>query len=265
MEKMMLMRSLCRSIFRRSQAFSSSTAAAGAAVSQHTRHLHFSSLQPPPLHLDKVWDNKTAMFSLSVSDVSVVLKLSLLLIINHLHPFSMRLGGTRSFSEDVAHMPLIKDPEIERAFKDLMATNWNELPPAVVEDVKNALSKNTEDKAAQDVLKNVFRAAEAVEEFTGIIMSLKMEMDDAIGVSGENVKQLPEEYVKAMQTIFNRYASYLDAFGPEETYLKKKVEMELGSKMIYLKMRCSGLNADWGKVTVLGTSGLSGSYVEQRA
>lgn len=66
-----------------------------------------------------------------------------------------------------------------------MATNWDELPPSVVEDVKNTLSKSTEDKAAQDVLKNVFRAAEAVEEFTGIIMSLKMEMDDAIGVSGE--------------------------------------------------------------------------------
>ncbi|KAL2254037.1 succinate dehydrogenase subunit 5, mitochondrial [Sesamum indicum] len=237
MEKMMLMRSLCRSIFRRSQAFSSSTVAAGAAVSHHMRHLHFSS----------------------PSTVASSPRQ------NHPHPFAMHLGGTRSFSEDVAHMPVIKDPEIERAFKDLMATNWNELPPAVVEDVKNALSKNTEDKAAQDVLKNVFRAAEAVEEFTGIIMSLKMEMDDAIGASGENVKQLPEEYVKAMQTIFNRYASYLAAFGPEETYLKKKVEMELGSKMIYLKMRCSGLNAEWGKVTVLGTSGLSGSYVEQRA
>ncbi|KAK4427923.1 Succinate dehydrogenase subunit, mitochondrial [Sesamum alatum] len=234
---MMLMRSLCRSIFRRSQAFSSSNTAAGAAVSHHVRHLHFSS-------------PSTAASSPRQ---------------NHPHPFAMRLGGTRSFSEDVAHMPVIKDPEIERAFKDLMATNWNELPPAVVEDVKNALSKDTEDKAAQDVLKNVFRAAEAVEEFTGIIMSLKMDMDDAIGVSGENVKPLPEEHVKAMQTIFNRYASYLAAFGPEEIYLKKKVEMELGSKMIYLKMRCSGLNADWGKVTVLGTSGLSGSYVEQRA
>lgn len=97
----------------------------------------------------------------------------------------MHLGGTRSFSEDVSHMPVIKDSEIERAFKDLMATNWDEIPPAVVEDVTKALSKNTGDKAAQDVLKNVFRAAEAVEEFTGIIMSLKMELDDFIGASGE--------------------------------------------------------------------------------
>ncbi|CAA0826623.1 Succinate dehydrogenase subunit 5- mitochondrial [Striga hermonthica] len=233
MEKMMLMRSLCRSIIRRSQHFSS----AGAAVNCRIRHLHFS---PPSLPASS--RNRHVM-----------------------HPFAMCPGNTRFFSEDVTHMPVIKDQEIERAFKDLMATNWDELSPAIVYDVKNALSKNTEDKAAQDVLKNVFRAAEAVEEFTGVIMSLKMELDDVIGLSGENVKPLTEEYSKALQTIFDRYAVYLAAFGPEETYLKKKVETELGTKMIYLKMRCGGLDAEWGKVTVLATSGLSGSYVEKRA
>ncbi|GFP80125.1 uncharacterized protein at1g47420 mitochondrial [Phtheirospermum japonicum] len=160
----------------------------------------------------------------------------------------MRLGGTRFFSENISHMPVINDPEIERALNDLMATNWDELPPSVVHYVKNALSKNTEDKTAQDVLKNVFRAAEAVEEFTGIIMSLKMELDDVIGLSGENVKPLTEECSKALQTIFERYAAYLASFGPEEIYLKKKVETELGTKMIYLKMRCGGLDAEWGKV-----------------
>lgn len=97
----------------------------------------------------------------------------------------MRLGGTRFFSEDVAHMPDITDPEIQRSFKDLIAINWDELPDAVVHDVKKALAKNTEDKEAQEILKNVFRAAEAVEEFTGILMSLKMEMDDSVGMSGE--------------------------------------------------------------------------------
>ncbi|KAK6128221.1 hypothetical protein DH2020_038025 [Rehmannia glutinosa] len=234
---MMLMRSLCRSIARRSQYFSSSVPAAGAAVNHHIRHLHFSSPSFPASSPNR----------------------------NCPHPFATRLGNTRSFSEDVSHMPDIKDLEIERAFKDLMATNWDELPPSVVADVTNALSKNTEDKTGQDVLKNVFRAAEAVEEFTGIIIALKMELDDVIGLSGENVKPLTEEYSKAMQAIFDRYAAYLAAFGPEESYLKKKVEMELGTKMIYLKMRCSGLDAEWGKVTVLGTSGLSGSYVEKRA
>jgi len=31
----------------------------------------------------------------------------------------------------------------------------------------------------------VFRAAEAVEEFGGILTSIKMEIDDSIGMSGE--------------------------------------------------------------------------------
>lgn len=101
------------------------------------------------------------------------------------HPFAQHLGGIRSFSDDISHFPVIEDPQIKRAFKDLIATNWDNLPAAVVHDVKKALSKSTEDKAAQDSLKNVFRAAEAVEEFTGIVMSLKMELDDAIGLSGE--------------------------------------------------------------------------------
>ncbi|KAL8555524.1 hypothetical protein ACS0TY_003362 [Phlomoides rotata] len=239
MEKVMLMRSLCRSVFRRSQVFSSSAAGASTSVNHHIRHLHFSS---PSIAAASPNRN-----------------------FQHQHPYASRLGDTRSFSEDVSHIPQIKDPQIERAFKDLMAINWDNLPSAVVHDVKNALSKSTEDKVAQDVLKDVFRAAEAVEEFTGITMQLKMAMDDSIGLSGEDVKPLPEEFKTALQTIFDRYAAYLAAFGPEESYLKKKVEMELGTKMIYLKMRCGGLDADWGKVTVLGTSGLSGSYVEQRA
>lgn len=180
-------------------------------------------------------------------------------------PFAMSLGSSRSFSEDVTHFPDIKDPEILNVFKDLMATNWDELPNAVVSDAKKALSKNTDDKAGQEILKNVFRAAEAVEEFGGKIMSLKMELDDIIGMSGENVKPLPELHANAIRTFYQRYAVYLDSFGPGEGYLRKKVETELGSRMIYLKMRCCGLGAEWGKVTVLGTSGLAGSYVEQRA
>lgn len=65
------------------------------------------------------------------------------------------------------------------------------------------------------------------------------------------MRPLPEEYQKAIKTLFNRYNEYLAAFEPQETYLKKKVETELGSKMIYLKMRCGGLEADWGKVLFL--------------
>lgn len=57
------------------------------------------------------------------------------------------------------------------------------------------------------------------------------------------------DYIKdALCAAYKRYVTYLDAFGPDETYLRKKVEMELGTKMIHLKMRCSGLDPEWGKV-----------------
>ena len=59
---------------------------------------------------------------------------------------------------------------------------------------------------------------------------------------------MSDELKNALQTVHDRYTAYLDAFGPEENYLKKKVETELGTKMIHLKMRCSGLGSEWGKV-----------------
>ncbi|KAL9330574.1 hypothetical protein ACSQ67_000184 [Phaseolus vulgaris] len=155
----------------------------------------------------------------------------------------------RFFSEDVTHMPNIKDPELYNAFKDLLAVNWSELPDSVVHDVKNVLSRNTDDKAGKEVVENVFRAAEAVEEFGGILVSLKLEIDDSIGVSGEDVKPLPNHIKNALNLIFDRYSTYLNSFGPDENYLRKKVEIELGASMINLKMRCSGLGAEWGKVS----------------
>lgn len=97
----------------------------------------------------------------------------------------MGLGSMRLYSEDVTHMPNINDPQLYNAFKDLMAQNWSELPDSLVNDVKNALSKSTDDKVGKEVVENVFRAAEAVEEFGGILISLKMEIDDSIGLSGE--------------------------------------------------------------------------------
>ncbi|KAM1692011.1 hypothetical protein ACFXTN_030726 [Malus domestica] len=106
-------------------------------------------------------------------------------------------------------------------------------------------SENTDDQTGKEVVTNVFRAAEAVDEFGGMITNLKMELDDNIGASEENVKPLSDEYVNALKTIYNRYITYLDAFGPEETYLWKKVETELGTKLIYLKMRCSGISSEW--------------------
>ncbi|KAG7941514.1 hypothetical protein I3843_16G048400 [Carya illinoinensis] len=199
---------------------------------------------------------------------------TLLLRHSHLHTHdatrclssvSIAIRSKQFYSEDVTHMPIIKDPELRSVFKDLLAANWDERPNSVVHDVKVALSKSTDDTAGKEVVANVFRAAEAVEEFGGILVTLKMEIDDSIGLSGEDVKPLSDELKNALQTVYNCYNTYLDAFGPDETYLRKKVETELGTKMIHLKMRCSGLDSEWGKITVLGTSGLSGSYVEHRA
>lgn len=98
---------------------------------------------------------------------------------------SLISSSRRYFSADVSHLPVITDLDVKNAFKDLMAASWDELPDAVIHDAKAALSKATEDKAGQEALANVFRSAEAVEKFAGVLVSLRMELDDSIGLSGE--------------------------------------------------------------------------------
>uniref|UniRef100_A0A0E0DE32 Succinate dehydrogenase subunit 5, mitochondrial n=1 Tax=Oryza meridionalis TaxID=40149 RepID=A0A0E0DE32_9ORYZ len=171
----------------------------------------------------------------------------------------------RLFSSNEKHLPEISDPEIESAFKDLMAASWTELPDSLVIEAKKAASKATDDKAGQEALLNVFRAAEACEEFGGVLVTLRMALDDLCGITGENVGPLPGYIEDAVKSAYKRYMKYLESFGPEENYLRKKVENELGTKMIHLKMRCSGVGSEWGKITLIGTSGISGSYVELRA
>ncbi|ONK77741.1 uncharacterized protein A4U43_C02F10060 [Asparagus officinalis] len=186
---------------------------------------------------------------------------------HHIRVFNWGLSLTRSFSaiSTTSQLPHITDPDIESAFKDLMAMSWDEIPDSVINNTKKALAKATEDKVGQEALANVFRAAEASVEFGGVLVSLRMALDDLSGLTGENVGPLPGYLEDAMKAAYNRYVKYLDSFGPDEAYLRKKVESELGTKMIHLKMRCSGIGSEWGKVTLLGTSGISGSYVEQRA
>lgn len=70
------------------------------------------------------------------------------------------------------------------------------------------------------------------------------------------MKPLSKEFSDALHTVFQRYNAYMSAFGPEEEYLRKKVEMELGTRMIHLKMRCSGLDSAWGKVYLIEASWL---------
>lgn len=172
----------------------------------------------------------------------------------------------RSFSATAGiHVPDIKDPDIKAAFKDLMAVNWDEIPDSVVNETKKALSKTTDDVAGKEILANVLRAAEASVEFGSTLVSLRMALDDLSGLTGENVRHLPDSLEEAMEAAYRRYMAYLDSFGPDEVYLRKKVETELGTKMIHIKMRCSGIGSEWGKIGLLGTSGISGSYVELRA
>ena len=68
-----------------------------------------------------------------------------------------------------------------------MAASWDELPDSVISSANKVLSKNTDDKAGQEALANVFRAAEAAVEFGGILVTLRMEIDDLVGISGEVV------------------------------------------------------------------------------
>ncbi|KAL8232175.1 hypothetical protein R6Q57_001953 [Mikania cordata] len=236
MEKLMMIRPIYRSISRRSLSF---IAPAAVTINNQCVRRGIQLFHHSPASMRYNTDNRS--------------------------PFAMGIGSTHCFSDGLTHLPEIKDGDIKLAFKELMAVNWDELPDTVVNKTNLALSKNTEDKTSQEALANLLRAAEAVEEFSGFLVTLKMEIDDSVGISGENVKPLTDEVANALRLAFGRYYAYLDSFGPGEVYLRKKVENELGMKLIHLKMRCSGLGGDWGKVTVLGTSGLSGSYIEHRA
>ncbi|GLJ37406.1 hypothetical protein SUGI_0759450 [Cryptomeria japonica] len=179
-------------------------------------------------------------------------------------PISVRTP-VRAFSSDISAFPPVTDPDVKRALKNVLASDWGELKDSLNSIVMDALSKETDDKSGKEALANAWRAAEAVEHFSGVLESLRMEIDDISGSTGENVRPLPDELQGALQAAYKRYSNYLDAFGPEETYLRKKVENELGTSMIHIKMRCAGLDSKWGKVTLLGTSGISGSYIEQRS
>lgn len=171
----------------------------------------------------------------------------------------------RSFSTGTSNLPDIKDPDVKAAFKELLAWGWDDIPDSVTSEVKKALSKSAEDKAGQQILKNVFRAAEASEEFIAVLVNIRMGLEELTGLTGENVTELPDNLVKAIGVAYKRYMTYVNSFGPEETFLRKKVEAELGTRLIHLKQRISGLGSEWGDINVIGTSGLSGSYVEQRA
>ncbi|KAE8683618.1 Succinate dehydrogenase subunit 5 [Hibiscus syriacus] len=157
MEKMMVLRCICRTACFRYSRFS----AISVAAANHNHHLGFRNLYSIS-SLSGAPNPPTNFPSCGRSS------------------FALILGSTSYFSDDVSHMPVVTDTEIQNVFKDLMAASWDELPYSVVQDAKKALSKNTDDKTGQVALKNVFSAAEAVEEFGDILISMKMKLDDSI-------------------------------------------------------------------------------------
>ncbi|KAI7732795.1 hypothetical protein M8C21_033615 [Ambrosia artemisiifolia] len=160
----------------------------------------------------------------------------------------MGIGRTRFFSDGLTHLPDIKDGDIKHAFKELMAVSWAKLPFTVINKTKRALSKTTEDKASQEALANLLRVAEVVHELSGFLETLKMKIDDIVGMRLENIESLSDEVANSLSVAFRRYDAYMDSFGPNEGYLRKKVENELGMKLIQLKKRCSGLGGDWSNI-----------------
>ena len=66
-----------------------------------------------------------------------------------------------------------------------MAVDWEDLPDPVQDDVMNALSKDTDDKAGQEALASAWHVTEAVEQFCGVLESLRMELDEISGQTGE--------------------------------------------------------------------------------
>jgi Domain of unknown function (DUF4370) len=66
-----------------------------------------------------------------------------------------------------------------------MAMSWDYIPKSVVSEAKKDASKETRDVTGQKHLKDLFAAAEACEEFSGTLVSLRMALDDLSGITGE--------------------------------------------------------------------------------
>lgn len=43
---------------------------------------------------------------------------------------------------------------------------------------------------------------------------------------------------------------YLSAFGEDEAYLRKKVELELGGVLLQIKQRLTGMDPKWSEVSL---------------
>lgn len=62
------------------------------------------------------------------------------------------------------------------------------------------------------------------------------------------VDAIPEPLRAALETSLQKYEAYLHSFSDDETWLKKKVEVELGGSLLTVKQRCSGMGTAWSQV-----------------
>ncbi|KAG0565076.1 hypothetical protein KC19_8G161900 [Ceratodon purpureus] len=183
---------------------------------------------------------------------------------------SMIFGGfpsqVRYMSSDLSALPDIKDGGILKALHALLGANWTKVEPSVREAVEASLKSSSDDVVGKEALTDAWRAAEAVEKFGGnMLQELLLEITDLSGGTGEDVKPIPDSTYNAVEAAYKKYIAYLDSFEEDEAYIKKKVENELGGLFLQIKQRLAGLDPKWSKITLLGTSGLSGSYIERRA
>lgn len=166
----------------------------------------------------------------------------------------------RHFS-DSSNVPVLSDRQAKEALNTLLATNWSKIGKDVADAVEAVTAKGGPDSS---ILATVWSSAQACEKFSDTLIGLRMELDQLSGDSGESVRRLPDALTRALESAYTKYIVYLESIGEDEDFLKKKVENDLGSILVQIKQRCNGLDPKWGKITLLGTSGLSGSYIELR-
>lgn len=147
----------------------------------------------------------------------------------------------------------------------MLAHPWHPLRGQVLKEAEKAMLKASDD-ASRLALEKAKAAAHAVEVFAERLELLRMDLDELSGgkFGGEAVGQLPEEVKQALLSALQRYTKYLASFETQEEWLRKKVQEELGSQLLLVKQRCAGLESEWNDISLLGTSGLSGSYIEKR-
>lgn len=161
----------------------------------------------------------------------------------------------------------------------LMGHGWLKLEPQVTAAVEDVLSGGSDDSEGKETLQDAWKAAQAVESFGGQLTDMLLEINDLCGDSGEvahtspnfylpglkvalnfrshldtlwckqNVGKIPVETYMAVEAAHDKYLQYLSAFGDDEVYLRKKVELELGGVLLQIKQRLTGMDPKWSEVS----------------